>query len=121
MPSFTRFVKSESDWKPLSGEGVPNGVLARGVIYRPPGFHMRAPDGSGRWWELRQALLLKTNGKVFAIRADAYFPEIDKQGKVRAYAGCFTSVIIYDSDSDGKFDSPVESNRMTIHVPDWAK
>lgn len=81
---------------------------------------MKAPDGSG-WWEFRRVWRLHSKGRVFAITGEAYFPSIDRlDEKARGYAGCLTSVIIYDSDGDGKFDKPLQSG-LEIRIPEWAK
>jgi hypothetical protein len=100
---------------------APEGVVGKKILFKQPGLIMPAPDGHG-FWAFRDAMKLSKNGKVFAIFADAYFPFFDDKGRIQSWAGCMTTVIVYDENGDGTFETAQALNMFgkdVMHIPAW--
>jgi hypothetical protein len=123
LPSGSKYIVSSSPIE-FQGPGIPSPIEAEGIHYREHKYIFRAPSGAAGWWEIREAVVLKQNGRPFAFLARIYYPILDKHGRVVSSFGCVREAAIYDEDGDGRFetvtDSLNSSLQLSVHLPVWA-
>jgi len=118
FPDDTKAIRSQEPPKPYTAKGLPEGTVSVLTKYRPPGLRARRPGGRG-YWEFESVAKLFYHAKQFAIVGTATGVNESRDG----YLGWVTSMVIYDEDGDGKFESTAEMNAgnspFVFHLPSW--